>query len=53
MPKLYVTLNIVSVKDYFQIFPQDKVKVSFYMEGEGNPRSIALAYRDPPAAANP
>lgn len=46
VPKMYVQLDFFHVKDYFQIFPEDRVRVSFYIEGEGNPRSISLSYDD-------
>lgn len=45
-PEMYVQLDFHAVQDYFQIFPEDRVKVSFYIEGDGNPRSVSISYDD-------
>jgi hypothetical protein len=49
MPAMYLKVEFMYIRDYFQVFPDDNVKLSFYLESAGNPRSVAIAYDAPPA----
>lgn len=40
---MYVKVQFQGVADYFQIFSEDVVKVSLYIQGSANPKSVVLA----------
>lgn len=43
LPKMFVQISFKSIKDYFQIFPEDKAKVSLYLEGTTDPQSVVIS----------
>ena len=42
-PMMYVRIGFMDIFDYFQIFPDDKARISFYMEGRGDPQSVVIS----------
>jgi len=46
LPKMYVKVAFNSIYDYFQIFPDDKAKVSLYLEGKTDPQSVVVSPAD-------
>ena len=46
LPQMYLKVSFDTVKNFFQIFPDDKVKVSLYLEGQSNPKSIVVSPKD-------
>jgi len=42
-PSMYVKVSFKSVKDYFQIFPDDDVKITFYLSSKPNPSSVVIS----------
>jgi len=46
-PYMWVQVDFHRVKDYFQIFPEDKAKISFYKGQDENPQSVTISpYED-------
>lgn len=43
---MYVKVAFNSIYDYFQIFPDDKAKVSLYLEGKTDPQSVVISPAD-------
>ena len=46
LPQMYVKVSFYTVKDYFQIFADDKVKISLYLYGVTNPKSVVISVRE-------
>lgn len=47
-PSMWVQIDFHRVKDYFQIFPEDKAKISFYKNGEfESPSSVVVSPYEP------
>ena len=46
LPQMYVKVTFESIFDYFQIFPDDRAKISFYPKGTSNPQSVVLSAAD-------
>jgi hypothetical protein len=42
-PYMWVQVDFHRVKDYFQIFPEDKARISFWKGEDGNPRSVTIS----------
>lgn len=42
-PYMWVQVDFHRVKDYFQIFPEDKARVSFYKGTDNNPQSVTIS----------
>lgn len=42
-PYMWVQVDFHRVKDYFQIFPEDKAKISFYKGQNDNPQSVTIS----------
>jgi hypothetical protein len=40
---MYVKVAFDTVFDYFQIFPDDKAKISLYLEGKTDPQSVVIS----------
>lgn len=44
-PYMWVQVDFHRVKDYFQIFPEDKARVSFFKGQDRNPKSVTISPR--------
>ena len=42
-PYMWVQVDFHRVKDYFQIFPEDKARISFYKGQDQNPKSVTIS----------
>jgi len=43
LPKMYVKVTFDRIYDYFQIFPDDKAKVSLYLSDKSDPQSVVVS----------
>lgn len=46
LPKMYVKVAFDSIFDYFQVFPDDKAKISLYLYGKTDPQSVVISPGD-------
>ena len=46
LPKMYVKVAFDNIYDYFQIFPDDKAKISLYLHGKTDPQSVVISPGD-------
>lgn len=44
---MFVKVSFSWVKDYFQIFPNDKCKISLWLNSNDNPNSVVISSMDP------
>ncbi len=40
--RMYVKVTFDRVREYFQIFPEDKIKVTMFLNGDFNPSSVVF-----------
>jgi len=43
---MYVKVAFDNIYDYFQIFPDDKAKISLYLDGKTDPQSVVISPGD-------
>ena len=47
LPKMYVKVTFDMIYDYFQVFPDDKAKVSLYLSDQSDPQSVVVSPLNP------